>query len=368
MTKEVNKFIWFDFFRGMAAFVVLIGHLRALVFKDFVPTNSIFEKGFYFITGFGHQAVVVFFVLSGFFIVRSIEKSVEKNKWSYKDYSINRITRLWIVLIPALFMSLLLDNIGLFYFSDAYTYSGQILSLPTMNPTDQLGISVFFGNLFFTQNILTTVYGSNGPLWSLAYEFWYYVLFPLAYFAFIKHYSLTIKIISGILFFLVLFFVGKVIAIYFIVWLFGGVAYLVVERELFIKKYILAKAIIITGVFVGLLAAIRIGISPLLFNDFSLGIITACLLCVFSQVEMKSDFLRKVTDFFSEISYTLYLTHFSFAVLLITIFQKQRIEFNITNFGVFIGFFLIILLYSFLMWFLFEKNTHKIKKWLKSKV
>ncbi|WP_291724676.1 acyltransferase family protein [Bernardetia sp.] len=366
--EKTNKFIWFDFFRGVAALMVLISHLRALIFTDFEPTSSIFKKLFYFITGFGHQAVIIFFVLSGFFIIRSIERSVKADRWSYKEYGINRMTRLWIVLIPSLFMSLLLDNIGLFYFQHAYTYSGQISSLPNMNPTGQLGISVFLGNLFFTQKILTTTYGTNGPLWSLAYEFWYYVLFPLAYFTLIKYYNLKVKIVSAILFLLVLFFIGKAIAVYFIVWLFGGVAYLVVEKEIFLKKFITIKVAIVTIVFLAFLSSIRFAIYPVLFNDFSLGIVTACLLCVFAQVEMKSSLLVRITNFFSEISYTLYLTHFSFAILLVTIFQKQRIEFSYANFGIYVIYLLVILLYSSSLWFLFERNTNKIKKWVKSKV
>ena len=35
-------------------------------------------------------------------------------------------------------------------------------------------------NAFFLQTIVGPTFGSNGPLWSLAYEWWYYVLFPLA--------------------------------------------------------------------------------------------------------------------------------------------------------------------------------------------
>jgi len=34
-------------------------------------------------------------------------------------------------------------------------------------------------NVFFLQTITVPVYGSNSPLWSLANEFWYYLLFPL---------------------------------------------------------------------------------------------------------------------------------------------------------------------------------------------
>ena len=37
----------------------------------------------------------------------------------------------------------------------------------------------FAGNALFLQTILVPVLGTNGPLWSLAYEFWYYAVFPL---------------------------------------------------------------------------------------------------------------------------------------------------------------------------------------------
>ena len=39
------------------------------------------------------------------------------------------------------------------------------------------------GNLFFLQTIFVPPFGSNAPLWSLSFEFWYYLLFPLCLFA-----------------------------------------------------------------------------------------------------------------------------------------------------------------------------------------
>lgn len=365
--QHENKLIWFDFLRGISAIVVVLGHLRAIIFKDFEPTNSIFEKLFYFLTGFGHQAVVIFFVLSGFFIIRSIENSRIKNRWNIKEYSLNRVSRLWIVLIPSLFMSLLLDNIGLFYFSDSYTYLGQIPSLPAINPSGKLGIVDFFGNLFFLQTILTPTYGSNGALWSLANEFWYYVLFPLAYFALIKHYNLITRIVLAILFFSLLYFVGSYIAIYFIVWLMGGITYWIIKKELFLQNFITLKLIVTLLLFFSVLALIRVGFMPSIFNDFSLGGITALLLCMLSQLPMNTLFLRKITTFFSEISYTLYLTHLTFAVFIATFFLEARINFSGIHFIYFALLFLIVFLYSFGMWFLFEKNTNKFKEYINKK-
>jgi hypothetical protein len=53
------------------------------------------------------------------------------------------------------------------------------MSGPTSDQPAVHDIMTFLGNLCFVQTVSVPVYGSNGPLWSLANEFWYYVMFPL---------------------------------------------------------------------------------------------------------------------------------------------------------------------------------------------
>jgi peptidoglycan/LPS O-acetylase OafA/YrhL len=48
----------------------------------------------------GYQAVMVFFVLSGYFISATILKSLKENRWSWSEYFLKRVIRLWIVLLP----------------------------------------------------------------------------------------------------------------------------------------------------------------------------------------------------------------------------------------------------------------------------
>ena len=45
-------------------------HARSLVFVDYGELQSpgLWAKGFYFLTGFGHEAVMVFFVISGYLV------------------------------------------------------------------------------------------------------------------------------------------------------------------------------------------------------------------------------------------------------------------------------------------------------------
>ena len=52
-----------DLIRGLAAWAVMWGHLRALFFVDFqhIEHNSPLLRVLYYFTGFGHEAVMVFF-------------------------------------------------------------------------------------------------------------------------------------------------------------------------------------------------------------------------------------------------------------------------------------------------------------------
>lgn len=65
-----SRNLWLDLIRGCSALIVCLGHLRNAILVDYsvLVNPSIIIKAFYAITGFGHQAVMVFFVLSGYFV------------------------------------------------------------------------------------------------------------------------------------------------------------------------------------------------------------------------------------------------------------------------------------------------------------
>ena len=49
--------------RWVAAALVVVEHVRNLIFIDYgsLESPTVIHKGFYFLTGFGHEAVVIFF-------------------------------------------------------------------------------------------------------------------------------------------------------------------------------------------------------------------------------------------------------------------------------------------------------------------
>ena len=172
----------FDAVRALAALTVMIGHVRALFFVPFgqVSHPTIIARAFYFITGFGHQAVMVFFVLSGLLVGRSCVAAVKDNRWTWGHYLLRRLTRLYVVLLPALLLTVAWDEWGIRLFRATGVYSAlpsDSFILP-QSIIHNLSWSIFAGNIAFLMTVVVPPLGSNGPLWSLSNEFWYYILFP----------------------------------------------------------------------------------------------------------------------------------------------------------------------------------------------
>jgi peptidoglycan/LPS O-acetylase OafA/YrhL len=156
--------------RGMAALQVAAAHLRA----EFMPSLRSLEQpaqwyqGLAFFTGFAHQAVVVFFLISGWLVGGSLlNKRTEPD--AIKLYAIDRITRLWTVLIPTFLLILALGIL-----------TGDIDPRRVdFSPDNPYSVTALAGNLAALQTVSVPQFGGNYPLWSLANEGWYYLLFPL---------------------------------------------------------------------------------------------------------------------------------------------------------------------------------------------
>jgi peptidoglycan/LPS O-acetylase OafA/YrhL len=364
-----HKFYWLDLLRGLSAIAVFAGHLRSFFFLDYSQINqNIFAKIFYFLTGFGHQSVIIFFVLSGFFIAKTIQESVEKGNWSFKTYFINRFLRLELVLIPALFLGLFWDTTGLAHYAQSVGYLGHIPAMQETTPLGRLGPSVFLGNIFFLQTIFTPTFGSNAPLWSLANEFWYYMIFPFLYFSLTTHFSILIRLFYILIALLLLLLIGQKIAVYFLIWLMGAAVFHF--RNAYSKKYEinifeLNKTLkTVLFIFIFTLFFIRNNMQYPYFNDALLSLISGVFILLLSYKKMNQKALKNATNYVSNVSYTLYLTHIPMALFLCSAIAENRQDWNVKNLFIYAFLFLIILLYATLCWYLFERNTGLVKKYV----
>lgn len=188
-----------DFLRFSAAIAVFLGHTNFYWFfcgqvSGIGPQN-------------GQDYVIIFFVLSGFVISWSIDR---KKDYHVKQYLFDRMVRLWSVALPALCLGAVLDHFGRSIHPQTY---GNIFS------TDHISLKYLISALFLHESWFFSIRpGSNGPFWSLSYEFFYYLIFG----AIALLPSIKSKLLLGLAFCLV---AGPKVLILFPCWLVGCLSY-----------------------------------------------------------------------------------------------------------------------------------------------
>lgn len=158
----MNRFLstFLDFGRICAAVLVFIHHLEQLFPQAFKSKLlSVFAS-------FGHDAVIFFFVLSGF-VIGYVANTKET---SLIDYALARAVRIYSVAAPAIVLTIVLALVG---WALGYAPYVRVPEIPWG--------SVALSSLIFTNHtsLDTMALITNGPYWSICYEVWYYVIFAM---------------------------------------------------------------------------------------------------------------------------------------------------------------------------------------------
>ena len=191
MSRQPDKSLTFlDGLRGLAALWVLLHHARWLLWEGWenftrdTHAYSALNRALAFALAplrYGHEAVLFFFVLSGFVIhlgfARRLAAEGESARFDWPRYFFRRVRRLYPPLVFALLLTLALDALGA---ARGWSiYSG---TTPCALINSEIGrdhsIGTALGNLAFLMQSWVPCFGSNGPLWSLHYEWWFYMLYP----------------------------------------------------------------------------------------------------------------------------------------------------------------------------------------------
>lgn len=310
-----------DAIRGAAAIAVFLGHWRSFWWPHYDPSNmSLLGRIGYFLTGFPHEAVIVFFVLSGFLVGGSAIRSL--GRWNWQNYIITRLSRLWTVLIPALVVGGALDLWGGHSFSSQF-YVGQ--SVPIYwDVAARLNAPTLACNIFFLQTIICQPLGSNGVLWSLANEFWYYIIFPMIILAMYGHVARRVRLTYAFFALLGLIFVGAEIAQFFIIWLLG--AAITIIPKLSLEKTRELSSLVALSVIV-LVCAVYSRVTKDFLADFALGFTCAALVWVLASSKRQAGVLyARVAAFISALSYTLYLVHLPVLVFVSSYLMKTNLS------------------------------------------
>jgi peptidoglycan/LPS O-acetylase OafA/YrhL len=315
--------------RGIAALVVLVSHVRNLFFKDYHQLVGHKNYGIdllYGSTALGHQAVVIFFVLSGYFVGGSVLSTLAE--WSWSRYIAARLSRLYVVTLPALAMGFLVDQWGRSLTSGYIWYDRAIPHFNVEPFSHYISADIFVGNLFFLQTIVVPTFGTNGPLWSLANEFWYYALFPLLALTMSSGDDRRFRFLYLSLFTVLVVWLPNLLLWGFLVWLMGAFIHFVPKRPL--KRSWLRAIIAAILPFLAWVLIRERTLSPALYDlltgaCFALGL---CVLVKFSGVgesATQSGFIRKrlgpftytsVAHLLAGCSFSVYAIHFPCLMLL----------------------------------------------------
>ncbi|WP_223672715.1 acyltransferase family protein [Proteus terrae] len=288
----------FDILRGVCAIVVFLGHLRGVFFSNYqdLKDAGIITDLFYFLTGFGHEAVIFFFFLSGYFIASVIERDYNKGTFIWTDYLLKRFLRFQVILLPVLLVTCLLDTIALNQ-SSVY-HLGLLQGFVTPKESVNVSLTLFFTNLLSLQSLVGTHYGSNSPLWSLSYEFLYYLIYPVLFLLVKKRLYFYASLLIAIM-----TLVSPNVMFLFPCWLVGSLFfYTKINNKNIISLLILPLVLLTNRVLeLGYVGDLILSISIFLFFSWFR-----------PKLKLRSDFrltMRKFSYLMASISFSLYLIH-----------------------------------------------------------
>jgi peptidoglycan/LPS O-acetylase OafA/YrhL len=367
-SKDTASSAHLDMLRGLAAVLVAIGHIRLMLIVNTSELHEVklYMKPFYFITNLGTNSVMVFFVLSGFFIGSSVILAMREDRWQWKKYAIARGARIYTVLVPALILGGIIDIIGSHLLASSIVYSTPNYGggLPESIPANVTAL-ITLGNLLSLQEIFVPTLGSNHPLWSLANEVWYYAMFPLlvAAFSFAGRASLYKRLIPLFFLSLILLMLTPKIRSLFLIWLMGAAIALVPRMKI---RY--WQTIAVVAALSGWLVAQSLKIVE--SNAYVTGMLASALVyCLITQPESSVPALyKRLAAHLSSISYTLYLTHHPFIVFFAALILGHGPKMQPDAAGIATTFAMLFatILYAALLWALFEKQTDKVRRYLET--
>lgn len=346
--------------RGLAALQVAAAHLRAQVFPGLGTLDQppLWYMGLSFATGFAHQAVVVFFILSGWLVGGSLlDRCCAQH--ALRDYAIDRVTRLWIVLLPA-FLLMLALGLG----------SGAIdAARPSLASDNPWSLTTLLGNLAGVQTMAVPEFGGNFPLWSLAYETWYYVLFPLLLLS-VRGGAFNLRLGAALAAVLILLALSTDIALYFLVWLMGAGASRIRLDMGRRQQWLCALAFVSLAVYLRLRGLNDDLNARALPQDLLYSLLF--LLCLCSAGRRDTAPLRRlapVAAFFADFSFTLYVLHVPLQHMLWT--YRGGVQLSPqqpASIAVYAAMLAVVVSLSYLFHLPFEAQTARLRRFIKQRL
>ncbi|MCP9756929.1 acyltransferase [Lacihabitans sp. CCS-44] len=364
-----------DGLRGLAALYVMIGHARWLLWEGYsegylkhtTEYDWIDKLSMYFLSifKFGHESVLLFFVLSGFVIHKGYVKKFLSDPWqkvNIRQFYIKRIRRIYPPFLFALCLTGLLDFIGRNYGFSIYTGNTPNEGINITVGNQSLSFSTFIGNVFFLFKEYVPIFGTNGPTWSLKLEWWFYMIYPIFLLFSRKHiyYSTFLIVVLFVLVNYTSFWtetLSKSVFSAIISWWAG-----VILAEIYSKRIGIG---LLKFAFMNILGFILLPFLPVYSHlyDFRIALLLTAVISILLYFQTKNISLKliEIFKFFGDFSYTLYIIHFPVLVFISGVVLKfSQNQLPKHSFFVFLGIF-VSLIMAYLTHFIVELPFMKPK-------
>lgn len=354
-----KHFYWIDWLRFIAAFMVVVCHVRGHHWMDYAnldkASHTFAIKSCFAFTRAGLEWVVVFFVLSGFLVGGGSISKVLERRFNVLNFTIDRATRIWIPLIPAFALSALV---------------GSVCGIP-------ISVSTLLGNIFAMQGLFSDVFAHNAPLWSLSYEIWFYIL--IGAIGITLTYSLYTRVSGIILLFISLSVFTRLNAALLGCWLLGAFSWFLISDRKKLGLLIVGLCIGLLGMLLSQLQADSLSFSrnylftllpsrdvASLIESLGIGFLIASI-CTIVPTGTKMTNFEETGTKLAAWSYTLYLTHFPVLMLIEHFYPARYHAISLTTILLFIVKVAACMLTAWLLYLPFEARTPHIRGWLRER-
>lgn len=344
-----RKAIALDLIRALAALEVCLSHLRGGQWVDFASLPSAEQTQLTAIcfqaTRLGTESVMVFFVLSGYLVGGRVLRQAGDGRFDLADYAIDRTTRILLPLIPACLLTAAIQGLAL------------------RQPVDILTV---VGNMVGLNGAVVRTLRFNDPLWSLAYEIWFYVAAGAAAFVWTRRGSLAAMLAvvaaCGLL--------ASMNAAYALFWALGAVAFAFQPQRPGVAA-MLGALLAVAGV--ALIQLTRATLSPLVTLELHqsagetllcAGVALALPLLARAETPWLPGWARAAIAWGSGMSFSLYLVHFPVNAALDLVWPKAP-AIDGASLAAFAGRLTIVLAASAAFWLVFERNTGALRRRLR---
>jgi len=376
--------------RGWAAFFVVIAHAKypfwsgGQAYLEKYPKDK-WEWYEYILFGidmsssFATLFVIIFFVLSGFFIARSFTI----NNYSMAIFYGDRIIRIYIPYIGSLLIGFMALYLAQYIYPELFMENAinRPYNAELIQAYNDLTFTSFFSSMIFLPGESGIFFGMNNPYWSLYFEGLFYLSIP---FILLYGKKYMFFVVTLVLFLISFFYAGNWLtikafifsySIYFSMGVFlfeltntKNTRYYIIKN---IRKF--TNIVLCLSVFL-MLIAVLFGLLDLKKYGYFLGMLATAflmLLVLYGRntkvlLFFKLILINKFSNFLGTISFSLYLVHVPILAVYYTVLAKYTQQFIFYDRIYWIAVICVIPM-GYLSYLIFEKNSLILLKKYKEK-